>query len=435
MEILDDGRIEGDETFRLRLDQASWLTEAISLVPADAQASPCTSEGCDALVTIVDDDTRAVIVDQVGPLPVHEGGTATYTVVLDSKPTGVVTVTPQLTGVADADLSVSPALTFTADNWHRPQTVTVTANSDGNLTDGSATITHTISGGDYEANSVTADSVPVLEQDAQRDAVVVTLVHVPDGTVIGSNSTVAVGGTVIDGTTFAEDEQVFFRLLFTAAGGGPAPGGVDVDLSFEWTHYSPIVPTSGEITHSGMSLHRVDVWDSAVQILDNDVGNPDGTVTIRITGCRRNTCVIGEPSEITVTITDDDGGPAAAVPGHPEPPKLVCASASGGYDPTGVAASWQAPAFVGGAPIKDYDVQYRRRIAAGDPWVWDEWQPWAHSGTATSTTVTGLDVENLYGVRVRAVNANGPGQWSLPSTFWTGEPDQICDLLDMAENR
>lgn len=131
-----------------------------------------------------------------------------------------------------------------------------------------------------------------------------------------------------------------------------------------------------------------------------------------------------------VTVADDDGGPAAAVPGGIEPPRLVCASAGDGYDPTGVAASWQAPAFVGGAPIEGYDVQYQPRIADGDPWVWGQWQPWPHTGTATTTTIAGLDPETLYGVRVRADNASGPGQWSLPSTFWTGEPDQICDILD-----
>ena len=428
--IIDDGLVEGDETFRLRLDQASWLTSVISLIPADSEAELCTSDGCDSLVTIVDDDTRAVILDQTGPLSIEEGGTATYTVVLDSKPAGDVTVTPQLVGAVDAELSVSPALIFTSEDWDLRQTVTVTAGTDGNYTDGSATITHTVSGGDYESNGVTAPSVPVIEQDAERDAVVVTLVHVPDGTVIPDESNVAVGGTVVDGTTFGEDKQVFFRLLFSAADGGPAPHGVDVELSFEWNHFSPIVPISGEISRIVLSLPRVDVWDSAVQILDNDIGNPDGTMTARITGCERNGCVIGMPSEITVTIADDDGGPAAAPPGRPDPPRLVCASAGDGYDATGIAASWTAPTFVGGAPVDGYDVQYHRRIAGSDPWAWGEWQDWGHVGTATSTTITGLDADALYGVRVRAVNANGHGQWSLPGTSWTGYSQDQCEFID-----
>ena len=275
--------------------------------------------------------------------------------------------------------------------------------------------------------------VTIVDNDAEpdpADQVVVTLVHVPDGTVIPDDSTVGTGGTVVDGTTFSEDTQVFFRLLFEAGDGGPAPGGADVELSFDWTHYSPIVPVSGEVSRIVLSLYRVDVWDSAVQILDNDIGNPDSTLRVRITGCERNGCVIGEPSEITVTIADDDGGPAAAPPGPPDWPRLVCAFTGGGYDPTEVAVSWSPPSFVGGAPINGYEVRYQRRISGGEPWVWGEWQSWPHTGTATSTTITGLDADALYAVQVRAVNRNGPGQWSLASTFSTGYSQDECEIID-----
>ena len=258
----------------------------------------------------------------------------------------------------------------------------------------------------------------------------VTLVHVPDGTVIPDNSSLTVGETVQDGTTFTEGERVLFRLQFAAADGGPPVGGADVELTAWWSRESPLVPTSGHISRVEFSLRRVTQWDTAIQILDNDVGNPDGTATIRITGCKRNGCVIGEPSEITVTIADDDGGPETAPPGKPDAPRLVCASVGDGYDSTGIAVSWQAPTFEGGAAIDGYEVQYRRRIGAGNPWVWGEWQAWPHNGTATSTAITGLDVETPYGVQVRAFNANGPGQWSLPNTFRTGQSDQICEILD-----
>ena len=485
---IDDDLDEGDEHFAVQVQTLPSHPPAVRLVPPDPSAPPCARSFCVSNVVIVDDDTRGVTVSETGTLLVDEGDTASYTVVLDSEPTGDVTVTPAVEGADGADISVSAPLTFTPRNWNRRQPVTVTAGVDDNAIDGSATIVHAVSGGDYGDRGVIGPSVAVREEDSEADqectsadcdntitiidddvessedteepgdadqseeteepgdtdgpqgtdgpedaeeepevieeaeAVVVTLVHVPDGTVIPSNSTVKVGGTVIDGTTFAEDEQVFFRLLFSAADGGPAPRGVDVDLSFQWTHFSPIVPTSGEVSRIGMSLHRVDVWDSAVQILDNDVGNPDSTVTIRITGCGRNTCVIGEPSEITVTIADDDGGPAAAVPGQPEPPRLVCAAAGDGYDSTGIDVSWQAPSFVGGAPINGYDVQYQRRISGGDQWVWGDWQAWSHSGTTTSTTITGLDDDSFYAVRVRAVNANGPGQWSLGAPSGRASP-------------
>ena len=56
-------------------------------------------------------------------LNVPEGGGATYTVVLESEPTGNVTVTPSVSG--NSEVTVSSALTFTPSDWDQAQTVTV----------------------------------------------------------------------------------------------------------------------------------------------------------------------------------------------------------------------------------------------------------------------------------------------------------------------
>ena len=257
---------------------------------------------------------------ETGTLPVDEGATAAYSVVLDSEPTGDVTVTPEVRGATDADIAVSEALTFTPQNWHVPQTVIVTAGFDDNRISGSATITHTVTGGDYEANGVTAAPLPVAEADFEGRTVV-SLVRIPDGT------TVRDGSTVADGTTFAESDRARFRILMSAADGGPLVGGADVELSFDW---DPSL--SGQISRIVLSLPRVDAWDGAVQIRDDDIANADGTVTARITGCERNGCAIGTLSEITLTIADDDGGFAAAPPGRPDALRLLCPSPSTGFE-------------------------------------------------------------------------------------------------------
>ena len=427
--IVDDTEAEGNETLRLLQEITPGLPSTVEFAPARPRAQTCSSNRyCEAAVAILDDDNRSVVVSQAD-LTVDEGDTAAYTVVLTQEPTDDVTVTPAVRGARNADIMVSGPLTFTPQDWDTPKTVTVTAAADSNRDNGSATIAHTVTGGDYGANGVTAPSVEVTEWDAEGRTVV-TLVHVPDGTVIPDNSTLTVGETVTDGSTFLEDQRVFYRLLFAAADGGRAQYGADVELTFSWKHNSPIVPTSGQVSRIVLSLYRVDVWDSAVRILDNDVGNPDSTAVVRITGCERNGCVIGEPSEITVTIVDDDGGPEAAPPGNLDTPRLVCASSGAGYDSTGIAVSWNAPDFAGGAEIEGYEVQYRQRIGDGNPWIWGEWQAHTHAGAATSTTIAGHDADTLYGVRVRALNANGPGQWSLPNTFNTGQSDRICEILD-----
>ena len=91
-----------------------------------------------------------------------------------------------------------------------------------------------------------------------------------------------------DGSTFVEGTRALFRLEFEAFGGGPPVGdGVDVELSYGWHIPSPLATGHGQVTQAAFGLHRAEVWDTAVQIHDNDFGHPDGTVTIRIIGCER----------------------------------------------------------------------------------------------------------------------------------------------------
>ncbi len=91
-------------------------------------------------------------------LTVGEGFTRTYTVVLDSEPTGDVTVTPASGNSAAATVS-PPSLTFDSGNWNTPQTVTVSGVSK-TAGGGTATITHAVAGADY-GGSVTAGDVAI----------------------------------------------------------------------------------------------------------------------------------------------------------------------------------------------------------------------------------------------------------------------------------
>ena len=269
------------------------------------------------------------------------------------------------------------------------------------------------------------DDHPIQQQlggNVDRTGTVVTIARVPDGTVGG-------------GSTFIEGTEAPFRLKFEAVGGGPPVGnGVDVHLRYSWHIPSPLVTAHGYHGYASQgtwSLPRVDVWDSAVPIHDNDFGNPDGTLTIRIIGCERSGCVIGTPSEITLTITDDDGGPEAAVPGPPDAPRLVCARSGDGYDDTGIAVRWKAPNFVGGAPVQSYELRYRQSsLFVGGKLIEHPWQSWPHGVAATSATITGLVTRADYTVQVRAVNGDGPGLWSEPWSFRVGPIHEVCEIID-----
>ena len=84
---------------------------------------------------------------------------STYTVNLDTQPTGTVTVD---VGGVSGEISVQPTrLVFTPLNWdaNTGRTVRVFAGEDFDADDDTATLTHTVSGGDYTNES--ADSVVV----------------------------------------------------------------------------------------------------------------------------------------------------------------------------------------------------------------------------------------------------------------------------------
>ena len=69
---------------------------------------------------------------------------STYTVVLDEQPASDVTI--EIT--AGGDLRVDPSsLTFTSDDWNSPQTVTVSSLYDGDVSDDTAKVTHTVASG------------------------------------------------------------------------------------------------------------------------------------------------------------------------------------------------------------------------------------------------------------------------------------------------
>ncbi len=115
----------------------------------------------DSVAVTVRDDDRGVTVTPTA-LPVTEGGSETYTVVLDGQPSGTVTVT--IGGMSGTDVTVGDnTLEFTTGNWNTAQTVTVTAAQDADAVDDEVTLTHTASGGGFD--DVTIDSMAVTVTD------------------------------------------------------------------------------------------------------------------------------------------------------------------------------------------------------------------------------------------------------------------------------
>ena len=101
------------------------------------------TDGGTVRVTVTDDDMPGLTI-RPESLDLSEGESAVYTVVLRSRPAGTVSVAPSSD---NGDVAVSPeTVTFTPGNWNTAQTVTVTAASDDDGSDETATLSHAVSG-------------------------------------------------------------------------------------------------------------------------------------------------------------------------------------------------------------------------------------------------------------------------------------------------
>ena len=102
---------------------------------------------------------------------------------------------------------------------------------------------------------------------------------------------------------------------------------------------------------------------------------------------------------VTINLTDVD-----EQPDKPTKPTVTAVSGSS----TSLDVSWTEPGLNGGPEITGYQLRYRSRASAPD--AWSRSVEWPHTGTTTTTTITGLTA-NTTG-EVAALNGETPSAWS-----------------------
>ena len=231
-------------------------------------------------VTVTDNDDAGVTIVLAASLmsPVGEGGTGSYTVVLDSQPSGAVTVT-----AASADVgavTVTPTvLTFTTGNWDTAQTVTVTAEQDNDADDESVDVSYTAASTDAVYNGLAGDVVTVTVTDNDDAGVTIVLAA-------SLMSPVGEGGT--GSYTVVLDSQPSGAVTVTAA-------SADVGAV-------TVTPTVLTFTTGN--------WDTAQTVTvtaeqDNDAD--DESVDVSYTAASTDTVYNGLAGDVvTVTVTDND---------------------------------------------------------------------------------------------------------------------------------
>ena len=107
---------------------------------------------------------------------------------------------------------------------------------------------------------------------------------------------------------------------------------------------------------------------------------------------------------VTINLTDVD-----EQPDKPAKPTVTAVSGSS----TSLDVSWTEPGLNGGPEITGYEVRYRSRPSAPD--AWSRSVDWPHTGTTTTTTITGLTATTEYQVQVTALNGEIQSAYSDPS--------------------
>ena len=117
----------------------------------------------DVTLTVTDDDVSGVTVSN-STLEPTEGSSATYSIVLDSEPSAVVSIGISKTG--DSDLTVNPtAIAFSTSNWNTAQSVAVSAGEDADAIEGTGSISHSLSSEDAKYQALTVAGLTLTEDE------------------------------------------------------------------------------------------------------------------------------------------------------------------------------------------------------------------------------------------------------------------------------
>ena len=432
--IIHDQADEVREQFELRLSAPSGATLA------DAHT----------LTVEVNADVPGLTLSKTA-VTMTEGDGESYSVVLDTRPSGNVTVTVTVTHyqIGDADIQVSSSdLTFGTVDWSTPQTVTITSTEDSDAADDIANITHSASGGGYDSVTtdltvtVTDSSPPgkvsgVVANEAVESLVVSwNAVDGADGYKVQRKSgrqsynssdrqhTVS-GGSVTTYTipNLAAGTQFTVRVIATkvnTADGSPSADRTGTPRASAPDQVSGVVVTEAveslKVAWSavgGASGYNVQ-WKSGPTYNTGDRQHfvPGGTITTHTIP----NLTAGIPHTVRVTATKAnaaDGPPSSDHAGTPRAPALDQVSGLVVTEAVeSLIVAWSAVAGASG-----YNVQWK---SGGQAFDTGDRQHLVTVGAVTTHTIPNLTAGIQYTVRVTATKLNaadGP-----PSSDQTGAP-------------
>ena len=302
--VIPAGQTSGTTTLRFKPanDDVDEEAETVILQGAEVVASdsdeflPVNS----ASFTITDDDTRGITISPASlatgsGIGMKEGGTSTYSLVLDTEPTDTVTVT--VASEQDNPIRLTPeTLTFTPSNWSTTQTISVESLDDGADTSfRDAFIAHQVSGGDYGSVSV-GDIWVIIENTTQA------YIYLDDAQASESDGYVEFTVSVRPILRTVPVVVRYTTVDGTAAAGADYTRQVNTGQTYKIFS----IPANG-----GAATIRIPITDNEVY------GPAKKTFTLQLTNQNNKALLDGGATSLTATgsIIDDDPKPVVSVAG------------------------------------------------------------------------------------------------------------------------
>ncbi len=336
-------------------DDGENETVTLSHDPSGADYGAVTS--VDVSFAVTDNDAKGATLSATS-LNVQENGAAEYTLVLDTEPVGG----PVSVAVASTTGTVATArpatLTFTAQNWNAPQTVTVAGVDDTDTADESETISHTPTGGGYDGVAVSDVTATAVDDD------VAGLKVSPVNLTVAEGATATYTVRLNVAPTAAVTVQTVTNSLKATVDTDPETTGDQSSLSFDATNWD----TARTVTVSGVD--DADGKDETVVVSHDSTGTGNYAslapirrpgVDVRVTDAQ-TAGVMAEPSSLTIA----EGGTATYEVRLTAPPAsgttTVAVAASGMAGLTVAtstlrfdAASWATAQTVTVTAVADHD--------------------------------------------------------------------------------
>ena len=256
------------------MDDTATLTHTVS-----GTSTNYTMVTAPPVAVSVDDDEGSSVVITPTTLTMDEGTTATYAVSLNTQPTENVTVDARSISASTARINISPnTLNFAPATYNIAQTVTVTATSDTDLSDGISTIRHTVTG---LSGATTAPEVKVQVGD--------TGTGTPGVTVNTTRVVLDEGGS----------KEYYLQLTNRPS------SAVTVTVSKTGDDDITVTPSTRTIDHSTWNFG--DQIKFTVQSAQDADSTPDqATLSHTITGADYGSVTV---PDVAVIVDDDEGTP------------------------------------------------------------------------------------------------------------------------------